>query len=298
MFSEAGIPACTVNNQLVDALTWALSSLHTNLDCLSDINKIQLKDAYDQVSSELGGNLLLAVMGGIALWLLLSFSMLRMILITHRLVNLGLLVALLGSLILGIGVISHFAQLSGQHGDFGQMVNDDYQSIYAAALLKRYGTAANADESRWLIALEYGDKAEAERWQKDWQDNIGQVRVFMDRALRNQTWTEEITPLADMQASWLKYTDIDTKIRLLATNMNDPKRILNAETESTGVSNTAFGNFSDAVDALSRANRLHYDQTFQDASGYLSFFTLACIIIFPVLGLSAVWGIYQRLKDF
>jgi hypothetical protein len=284
IFSEPNVPSCTVNGQVLDAQSWALSSISNNLDCLSGINKLHLDTAYSEATSNMGNNQLLAVIGNILLWLLLGYTMLRMTFITHRVVNLGLLLALIGSLVLGIGVISHFAQLSGRHGDFGQMVKDDYESIYDAALLERYGTAAN--------------QADAERWAQDWRNNTAQVNMLMVNAQKNQTWDEEIQPLADMQKNWQQYVGIDGTIRSTATNTSDPKRILNAETLSTGPSNIAYGKFADAVVALSEANRMHYDQTFQDASRYLSFFALACAIVFPVIGLCAAWGVYQRLKDF
>ncbi len=298
IFSEPNVPACMINGQLIDPQAWALSSIHNNLDCLSGINKLHLDDAYSSASSNMLGNQLLAILGSIILWLLLGYTLLRMTLITHRLVNLGLLLALIGSMVLGIGVISHFAQLNGRHGDFGQMVKDDYDSIYYAALLKRYSTAANADESRWLISLEYNDQLDANHWSQDWLSNTRQVNLLIANARNNQTWNEELQPLADMQKYWQQYFTIDGTIRSTATNTADPKHILNAEALSTGSSNSAFGKFSDAVDALSQANRMHYNLTFQDASGYLSFFTLACAIAFPLLGLCAAWGVYQRLKDF
>jgi hypothetical protein len=297
-FAETNIPTCQENGQTLAPQTWALSSIHTNLDCLSGINKAHLDAAYNQATSQMGSNLFFAIVGNVVLWLLLGYTMLRMTLITHRLVNLGLVLALAGSLILGIGVISHFAQLSGPHGDFSQMVNDDYNSVYDAALLKRYGTDANADESRWLIALEYNDQQDADHWAQDWRNNTAQVRTLISNAQKNQTWPEEIQPLAAMQANWQKYYSIDGTIRSAATNMSDPQRILTAERISTGISNNTFGKFTDAIDALSQANRTHFNQTLQDTSSYLSFFMLACVIILPVLGLCAVWGVYQRLKDF
>ena len=296
--AETSLPSCQENGRTLAPQTWALSSVHTNLDCLSGINKAHLDAAYNQATSQMGNNLFLATVGDIVLWLLLGFTMLRMTLITHRLVNLGLTLALLGSLILGIGVISHFAQVSGRHGDFSQMVNDDYNSVYYAALLQRYGTDANADESRWLMALEYHDQSDADRWAQDWQENASQVRTLIASAQKNQTWQEEIQPLAAMQTNWQQYASLDGQIRTTATNLSDPQRILHAETISTGSSNKTFGKFTDAVDALSQANRMHFNQTFQETSGYLSFFALACVILLPLFGLCVVWGVYLRLKDF
>jgi hypothetical protein len=214
--------------------------------------------------------------------------------LTHRIFNIGLTLALLVSIIFGVAAVAHLAQASGRHGDFGQMVQDDYKSVYDAALLKRYATDANADESRWLIALEFGQKPEAARWQQDWQANTDQVKQLISSAKANRTWVEEDQPLADIQTDWDTYVQIDGNIR---SNAN-AGRILDAERLSTGTSNRAFGKFSDAVDRLSQANRDHYTLTLNDTQGVLVWYIFLSAILFPLAGLSAAWGISQRLKDF
>lgn len=102
-----------------------------------------------------------------------------MVVMTHRAVNIGLTLAVLISIIFSITSVMLLAQSSGRHGAFGQMVKDDYDSIYYAALLKKDGTNANADELRWLIALEFNDQAEASRWQQDWQSNTTQIKQLI-----------------------------------------------------------------------------------------------------------------------
>ncbi len=174
------------------------------------------------------------------------------------------------------------------------MVKDDYDSIYYAALLKKDGTNANADESRWLIALEFNNQAEAAHWQQDWQNNTAQVTQLISRAQHNQIWDEELQPLADMQADWSKYYQIDSTIRSAARSGNIPA----AEKISTGISNATFGNFTDAVNRLSQANLDHYNITLNATQGALSLYVFLSLILFPLIGLSAVWGISRRLRDF
>ena len=141
------------------------------------------------------------------------------------------------------------------------MVKDDYQSVYAADLLKRVGTNANADESRWLIALKFNNPDEVQRWATDWQSNTDEVKALIAQAQANQTWPEEVQPLADIQTNWATYFGIDAQIRSAANNSGDPQRLHTAETISTGISNAAFGKFTDAVDQLKKANYDHYNAT-------------------------------------
>src|SRR5581483_5651803 len=248
------LPTCVVNGRVLDAQTWALGSIEDNITCLNNINKAHLDAAYDDTLSFLNTTTTVALGLCIVFWLLLLFTIGRMVVTTHRVINIGLSLAMVTSLVFGILVVNLFGEMSGRHGAFGQMVKDDYDSIYAAALLKRYGTEANGDESRWLIALEFGNQTDVDHWYQDWLANTNQVTTLMKQAKANRTWPEEDQPLADMQTYWNKYFSIDGQIRQKAQDKTDANRVIAAEVLSTGDSNRAFDSFSQAVDQLSTAN--------------------------------------------
>jgi hypothetical protein len=217
-----------------------------------------------------------------------------MVLITHRVINPGLTLALVATVVLSIASISVLASLQGKHGAYGQLVKDDYQSVYAANLLKRVGTNANADESRWLIALKFNNTEEAQRWDADWQSNTNKVNTLIKQAQANRTWPEEDQPLTDIPTNWNTYYRIDDpQIRSMA-NSGDLQQ---AETFSTGPSNQAFGKFTDSVDQLKKANYDHYSVTLNATQSILNVYIRLSAIIFPLIGLAAVWGISQRFKD-
>jgi len=292
------VPPCTVHGSSEPGTTWALGSIEDNLDCLNQINKTHLDSAYDDTISFLGGAFTGALIVSIIFCALLLFATLRMIAITHRIINPALTLALIVAVIFCINAVGLFSQMAGQHGDFGQMVKDDYDSVYFAAQLKRYGTAANADESRWLIALAFNDQAEADHWQQDWQTNTAQVNALIERAQANRTYPEEDQPLSDMHSNWQHYFAIDGQIRAKATDTANPARIHDAELLSTGDSNRTFGAFADAVDRLSQANQAHYDTTYASTKDALTLYIALSAILFPLIGLAAGGGIVLRLKDF
>ncbi len=294
VYDEKNLPSCTLNGQSVAPTTWPLGSIRDNIDCLSDINYKHLYAAYDDTTKFLGYTVVLSIIFCLIFCLLVSGTTGYMVVMTHRAINSGLTLAVLISIIFSIASVILLAQSSGRHGAFGQMVKDDYDSIYYAALLKKVGTNANADKSRWLIALEFNDQAEAARWQQDWQNNTNQVKQLIQRAVANRTGPQEDQPLTDMQANWNKYTQIDGTIRSTARSGNIP----GAEKISTGVSNAAFGTFTSAVDRLSQANRDHYNSTLNNSQGALSLYILLSASLFPLIGLCAAWGIARRLKDF
>jgi hypothetical protein len=298
IFDESDPPTCVLNGKNLPASTWALGSLEDNLTCLNAINVAHLDAAYNDTQSFLQESALLILFFCLVFVALLLFSMVRLIFVTHRIVNSGLVPALLVGIIFSVSLLIFFNGMVGRHGAFGQMVQDDYNSMYYAAQLDRYGTMANADESRWLIALEFGDQAQVTLWSKDWQTNTTQVRTLMTRAKNNRTWSEEDQPLADMQTYWQAYTQIDPQIRAKAENTTNPQRILDAESLSTGNSNRTFGNFVDAVNRLSQANAIHYQSTLTSTYNALTSYTLWCVLLFPLIGIVAAWGISRRFKDF
>lgn len=307
--TEASLPSCTINYQILNSQVlspdqWTQGSLTQALDCLSYINYSHLSSAYNDSASFLTGTTWLVAALCLLFCGLLLFGTGRMMTTTHRFVNPGLVIATLIAVILSLNVVALFSSLgaqssqAAQDGVFKQMVVDDYNSVYFAALLNRFGTDANADESRWLIAREFNDQANGERWQTDWNNNVQQIEFLMQKAHGNQTWEEEIQPLTDMDTYWGQYHAIDGQIRSTAENQGDANRVLDAEFISTGKSNQAFGSFTDAVGRLSQANRDHYNATLSQAQGALMLSFVLCLVLFPLAGLLAVWGIGMRLKDF
>lgn len=296
--TEPNLPTCTIGNRTLDPTAWSTGSLEESIDCLNSINKAYLDSAYNDASQFLTAGLIFISICCLGFCLLITGTSWRMAMITHRRINIGLSLATALGVIFSFLLISFFSGLTGRHGVFGEVVKDDYASIYSAAQLKRFGTAANADESRWLISLEFGDQTQVTRWTDDWQANTTQVQNLMAAAKANRTWPEEDQPLANMQSNWTEYSTLDAQIRQAATNTNNPNHILDAEQLSTGLSNTTFGKFEDAVDALSAANRMYYDKTASSAEGTLMLYLPLNLLLFPLMGIVAAWGISTRMKEF
>lgn len=318
--AEANLPACQSSDGKVhySLEQWTQGSLSMALDCLSSINHSALEQANSDANSFLVGTFWLLLLLAVLLGGVLIFSTARMTTTSHRVINPGLLPAALIVLILGMSLVglvnglgkqgdhtgwqadpvSHIDQAGSVDGAFQQMVSDDYDSVYDAAILTRYATDANADESRWLIAREFDDTANIQRWQADWQYNAGQVHYWMQNAQNNLTWTEEESPLQQMSADWNQYYSLDSQIRSDATNQTDSNRLLTAEALSTGDSNRDFARFTNAVSQLSAADQSHYNITRDATSQALQRSFLLGLVLFPLAGLLAVWGIAIRLKDF
>jgi hypothetical protein len=122
--------------------------------------------------------------------------------------------------------------------------------------------------------------------------------MLITQVQANRTWPEEDQPLAAMQTNWNGYFTIDGHIRAAARNTGDSQRIITAERISTGISNQTFGKFTDAVDQLSLVDRGHFDQTYASEAANLTLYTTLGLVLFPLIGLVAVWGVSRSFKDF
>jgi hypothetical protein len=294
MINEAAVPPCTLGTQTLAATAWPQGSLRQNIDCFNVINKGYLDRAYENTTSAIGTSVALVTTSTLVFCGLLLFTTWRMARITHRIINIGLSAALLISIVQGSIVIGRFATLGGAQGTFKQLVRDSYDSVYATNTLKRDGTAANAAESRWLLSTQFGDQAGADRWYADWTATIPHVQSSIARAISNETFPEEHAPLGVIQGNWDAYVAIDARIRATAATAGTAE----AQRVSTGASNAAFGAFIATVDQLAAVNRDYFARISQTTQERLSGDILLSIVLFPVAGLVAVWGIAQRLKDF
>lgn len=306
--TESSLPSCQSDDGSIfySADQWTQSGLTVALTCLSYINYTALTNANSDTNNFLSGSFWSLTIWGLLFCGLLVFSTGSMMATTHRVINPGLLPATLIAIVLSfnmVGLVGNVGQQSHSHqalqdGAFQQMVMDDYQSVYDAALLNRYATDANADESRWLIAQEFNDQLNISHWQQDWENNAAHVQSLMQQANNNQTWPEEVQPLKDMSTFWNQYDAIDGQIRAAENKQNDPNHTLTAEKLSTGESNIDFNAFTSAVQQLSNANQLHYNSTLGETSSALMLYFVLSLVLFPLAGLLGAWGIWLRLKDF
>lgn len=308
--AESGVPTCTFNGTTLQADEWTRGGLELALDCLGSINHAHLDQAYDDSSAFLTGTTIGLLLLCLLFCGLLLFAALRMVRATHRIINPGLAAASLLGLLLSFYLLTMFGSLGGltsaratgnphlNDGAFQQLVKDDYESIYDTTLLKRYATAANADKSRWLIALEFTDQPYIQHWQTDWQANIQQVQALMRQARANQTWDEELQPLANMDSTWHEYDTINAEIRAAIQKHDRANPLLDAEEISTWESNWAFKDYTDALDGLSQVGRIHYTYAVNAIGNALNLYFKLDLIFFPLAGLLGSWGIWTRLKDF
>ncbi len=294
----AGAPACTLDGKQVSAEDWLFGNMETVLRCLNNTTKEDLDAKYREVNNELHRSQSYVTVVALLLCSLLLVTAVRMAEVTHRRINVGLAIALLIGLGSSIAVLHKLNTLSAEGEGFARLVTHSYQSVYDAAHLKRYATAANADESRWLIATAFNDRAEAERWQTDWVAKTRKIRKDIEALKRNRRWPAEDEPLNTLEQGWKTYYVLDAQIRAIAKDRADPNGLVKAERVSTEGSDVVFEGFIAAADRLQKINDEVFQQTRKQAEANISGAQTISMVLFPLAGLVAIWGISLRWKDF
>ncbi len=82
----------------------------------------------------------------------------------------------------------------------------------------------------------------------------------------------------------------------MIASQSDANRIHDAQVLSTGKSNDNFYAFTKAVDRLSQVNRDYYNRTYAAINAALTDFIPLSLLLFPLIGLLALWGTTRRLK--
>jgi hypothetical protein len=286
----ASLPSCTFpgTNQTASAAIWTQGSLQTQVRCLAAINQAHLQQAYSDSLTFLTGSSFLVAVASLIFVLLLVTALARTIRLSRRRIQMLLSLAVLLALGACVYSCTTLFSLAGNTGAFHRMVISDRVSIDAAARIRDYGTTANADESRYLIAENFNDASAIVRWQDDWNTNSAQVMTDMRVAKNNITYhPAEDNAYAGMAHWWSEYLQQDANIRSAIKNSNpqDPNRALPAQEISTGVSDKDFGSFLDATNQLAQVNQHDYEQTLTEVQNLLGYASLLVLILLPLSGL-------------
>jgi hypothetical protein len=297
IFSERAVPNCQNEGRSLAPKDWTAGSVELNIDCLSSFSSARLTAAYDQASQALAYRTLLLGALCVLFCLLLLGTTLRMVLVTHRILNLGLTLALVIGIVFCFNIVMLFGRLEGQQGAFTQMVRHDYAGVYTAALLKRYSIAAHADQARWLITRAYNDQSGSQRETNTFRKHTQQVQALLNQAKDKQLWPASDPQWQAVDSNWGSYQSLDARVRTTATN-GQPGAIRAAETLRNGQAKSNFDAFIRSVDTLGTESAIRYNMTLEITQSALTRSILLSVILFPLIGLLAVVGIVSRYREF
>ena len=310
--------------------------IEANLHKLSEIDLRQLKQANDTATQTLVWYTIMVIVlvaGVVSSLLVLG---LRYAFITHRLINPGYLLAMLGSLGLAFSLISGFLQV---RQDYQTVSADSFLSIQAVATIRQVANDGNADESRFLLSpdksgldLNSPDLTPAVKaafndanLTESFRLKQAVVDSELKKAWANITYPGEKEALCEMTIvpagvsnsatktacpnqsfALLEYRNLDEPIRANFRN----GQLTEAVKIDTGVSNDYFGKFDAALIKLSKINEIEFDKSACSAigqtrfggkcagSGYLPGSQWYIWLGLPLLALLTLDGFWRSRRNF
>jgi hypothetical protein len=316
-------------------VTRPLLGIEGNLQKLSVINKCQLEQARQAASTTLTFHTALVTALAALLLLALAFLAFRYASITHRIINPGFGLALVGSAVL---LVVLFQSLNKAGDDYGTVAQDSFASIESAARVAQYAYDANADESRLLLSPESNAldstnlalTSEVRRafstatLTENFDKKRDQIQNELKNAWANVTYTSEerkalcqITQNTSAVATtggacpagsnfnFDEFLKFDKDIRdNFKSGLLAPAISIN-----TAKSDDTFSKFDAALTELSNVNARHFDQTACNAigktefgancteTGYVPFLQNGVLVFFPLIALAAIGGYWYIRRE-
>jgi hypothetical protein len=305
--------------------------IEANIEKLSQINRSALDKAAHNVTGSIDFYTLLVVFMCLLLVSGLGFLCLRHMLVTHRLLNPGYVLALVGTVGLSAYLITSLVSASK---DYTNVSTSSFISIEAAARIRALGYDANADESRLLLSpespgLDSSNPALTTEVRKAFRsdtltdDFVKKQALIKDQlaiAWGNVTYSGErlalcqtsqtvkgLTGCASNSTFYLdNYLKLDQDIRTsFSKNL-----LAEAIKVNTGTSNDTFSHFDSAIGDLSKVNEAEFDRSACQATGrthfggnctsagYIPILQYGCLIAFPLIMLMTIGGLWYIRSEF
>lgn len=309
--------------------------IEANIEKLSAINRCELDKAYDDTKATLLFHTALVIGLSVVLILSLLFLCFRYATVTHRVLNPGFALALLGGIALAATLIITLFQAAK---DYETVSRSSFTSIEASARARQIATDANADEARLLISPESpGLDSSHPALTSDvrlafrsavLKDNFDKKQALLTKEIGNAwssiNYSGEMAALCEVSQnpsqtaeqiksgscrgtafSLARYQLIDADIRKnFSNNLLAQSIILDI-----GDSNKTFDSFDASMLKLANINKAEFDKSScnsigQDqfntqscTGGYLSFLESGVLIFFPLIALATIGGFFYIRRE-
>ena len=285
---------------------------------LSELNSVELDNAYAKQKSENGGiSFMITIIGIVQIAMLVAIQIFlyrRM----QRILNLPLLGATVVSVIFLGYTLNSFV---GATNNLRIAKEDAFNSLHALRQMRSLSYQANAGESRYLL-----DKLNADRHQKafdnkistiikiesnDSNKSIDSIVATLDRGekpnnltglfadeLSNLTFAGERELAVDTFKKFANYLAIDKQIRQLYNSGKLAEAIALCVGKNKGESNWAFDEYKDAQTRLNALNEKQFYLNIRIGRDRLAYFEILAATALGSIAILTLLGLRPRLVEY
>jgi len=273
---------------------------------LNRVYSSYLDSAYNSYIKNIGAAIIVLLVAGLMLLIILLSTQHYIFKKTHRIFNAGLMLA---SIMFIANIVYSVSALNSVKSDLYSAKHDAFDSIQALWSARATAYNANALESLYLLHNGTGIVQTADTINFNLSSSLlcsdpkaalngGKFEGYLGDALGNITFQGEKSAANAAVQEWVKYVEIDKKIRNLEYDSKHAEAIALFVGDSAGQSNYAFANLDTALGKTIDINQEYFDSNMSLVFRRLNIFPYVTLISLALIILSCVLGLKPRIEEY
>jgi hypothetical protein len=273
------------------------------------LNKVfssYLDATYNRYIKNIDAAMMLLVAAALIFLIILLGSSYYLFKKTHRLFNIGLVLA---TILFAVNIVYSISSLNSVKSDLYSAKHDAFDSIQVLWSARATAYNANAIKSLYLLHNGTGIVQTADTINFNLSSssicsdpaaalNGGKSEGYLSDELNNITFQGEKSAAVTALQEWVKYVDIDKQIRNLEYDSKHNEAIALSVGESAGQSNYEFANFDNALGKAIDINQTYFDSNMSTAFKKLSIFPYVTLSFLLIIILTCVLGLKPRIEEY
>ena len=273
---------------------------------LNHANLSQLDSIYTSFTKNINSVTVFMRLIGIAFLIILIGTQVYLFKKTHRILNIGLLIA---TILFSVNFLYSASALNSVKSDLYTAKHDAFDSLNALWSAKAEAYNANAIESLYLLhngtgIVQTADtinfNLSAARLNSDPKAALagGKFEGYLNDALSNVTFSREKDTIGVALQQWTKYVDIDKQIRNLEYDSKHNEAVALCVGDAAGQSNFEFAKFDSALGDTININQVNFDFNINSAFETLNMFPYITGIFLVLIVTASILGMKARIDEY
>lgn len=273
---------------------------------LNKVYSSYLDTTYNNYAKNINIAMIILVVIGFILLVTLLESQYYLFKKTHRVFNIGLVLA---TILFTVNIMYSVSALNSVKSDLYSAKHDAFDSIQVLWSARATAYNANALESLYLLhngtgivqtadTINFNLSAESMCSDPKAALSGGKFEGFLGEALSNITFEGEEATAAAALNEWTKYVEIDKQIRNLEYDSKHNDAILLNVGESASQSNYTFAKFDEALGKTIDINQKYFDSSMESAFKTLSIFPYVTLAFLILIIFTCVLGLKPRIEEY
>lgn len=273
---------------------------------LNRVNLEQLERIYSSYRSSINLLIALLIAVGIGFLAVLVLVQIYMFKRTHRVLNLGLMLA---AILFTVSLIYSTSSLNSIKRDLDVAKSDAFTSINALWNAKSTAYNAKSIQSLYLLhegtgivqtadTINFNSSSKRIYSAPDAAPAEGESEGYLNAALKNITSKDARTSTEDAIASWVTYVEIDRDVHSFEYDSRHAEAVALSIGNESGQGNYQFERFDKTLTDSININKNSFDDSINSAFKVLNIFPYVIIAALLLIAVACILGMKPRLNEY